>query len=506
MKALLAVVAIIFIAVPDISAVDLLPDALGFFLLYTALSVPSEFSNKLAETRTLLFKLMLVSALDFVVSSVITSDDLTMVLLIAFCFGIAEAVMMYLVFDGIIDGMVYLGTRFPAVGVYMPERKRVLARYRSRIEKKLRLIADREAKKGRIVPESDIIAKADELTAKKSDRSLTKFIKHTHRFIILRAALNILPEFTALSSYEYEGDVGAYNVNIADFRGLFIVLAVFVSAIIAVFWAVSAIRYVNGIRHDKPFIETMYAEYNSGVKTNFGLLQYKLHKAALVVLSAGIVLSLDFVIDHINVIPDFLSAAAFVIFWLMFMRKRTKTDICGLVFSLLYAGFSIVQWLSVKGFIARFDDFTRTMKSDEAFKWHIVLCILTLIAEVMFTTVLYFVYKKLQSIIYEHTGYLTKEGESDAYSQKLHRSLSKTNVRTFAFSVVTAVASVAYMILVGINKGVEAMEDNIKYVFYVPVFESIATVVMIINIVYIIYSVKHVSDVSDGFDERYKLD
>lgn len=506
MKAFLAVIAVIFIAVPDISALDLLPDALGFFLLYTALAVPSEFSNKLADARTLLFKLMLVSAADFVVSSVITADDLTMVLLIAFCFGIAEAAMMYLVFDGIIDGMVYLGTTFPATGVYMPERERVLSRYRRRIEKKINTIVRREAKKGRVIPESEAKAKADELVAKRSDKSLSNFIKHTHRFIILRAALNILPEFTALSAYEYEGEVGSYNVNIADFRGLFITLAVFASAIIAVFWSVSAIRYINGIRRDKPFITAMYAAYGNDVKTNFGLLQYKLHKSALIVLSVGIALSLDFVIDHINIIPDILSAAAFIIFWLMFMRKRTKTDVCGLVFSALYAVFAAVQWYSVKAFIARFDDFTRTMKSDEAFMMHIVLCVLTFIAEVLFVTVMYFVYKKLGTVINGHTGFLTKEGESDAYSVKLHEKLSKANVRVFAVSIVTAVASVAYMILVGINKGVEAMEDNIKYIFYVPVFESIATVVLIINIVYIIFAVKHVSDVSDGLDERYKLD
>lgn len=506
MKALLAIIAVIFIAVPDISAIDLLPDALGFFLLYTALAVPSEFSNKLADARTLLFKLMLLSAADFAVSSVITSDDLTMVLLIAFCFGIAEAVMMYIVFDGIIDGMVYLGTNFPAVGVYMPERERVLIRYRTRIEKRLRVVASREAEKGRIISEEDIKSKTDELTAKRSDKSLSRFIKRTHRFIVLRAALNILPEFTALSAYEYEGDVGSYNVNIADFRGLFVTLAVFVSAVIAVFWAASAIRYVNGIRRDKPFITSIYKAYNSGVKTNFGLLQYKLHKAALVVLAVGIVLSLDFVIDHINIIPDFISAAAFVIFWLMFIRKRTKTDVAGFAVSIAYAVFAAIQWIAVKSFIVRFDDFTRTMKSDEAFKAHIMLCILTFIAEVLFVCVMYFIYKKLKGIIFDHTGFLTKEGESDAYSVKLHERLSRANVRIFIFSVITAVASVAYMILVGINKGVEAMEDNIKYVFYVPVFESIATVVLIINTIYIIFAVKHVSDVSDGLDERYKLD
>ncbi len=506
MKTLFAVLAIIFIAVPDISAIDILPDALGFLLLYMALAVPSEFSNKLSDTRTLLFKLTLVAAADFTVSQLITSDDLTMVLLMAFCFGITEAVMMYIVFDGIIDGMVYLGTLFPAVGVYMPERERVLTRYRARTERKLRKIAERQAQIGVTVTEDDIKSKLDELTSKRSSKSLTKFVKRTHRFIILRAALNILPEFTALSSHEYEGDVGSYNPNIADFRGLFVTLAVFVTAVIAIFWTVSALRYIRGIKHDKSFIEAMYASYNGDVKTNFGLQQYKLHKAALVVLAVGLALSLDFVIDHINIIPDFICAAAFVAFWLMFMQRRTKTDILGLASSIAYTVFAAVQWLAVKGFIERFDDFTRTMKSDEAFKLHILLCVITFVAEALFVLVTYFVYKKLASVISGHTGFLTKEGESDAYSKKLHEKLLKANFRVFVFSIINAVASVAYMILVGINKGVEAMQDNIKYVFYVPVFEGIATVVLIINILYVVYSVKHVTDVSDGLDERYKLD
>ncbi len=506
MKALFALIAIVFIAVPDISAIDLLPDALGFFLLYLALSVPSEFSNKLSDTRTLLFKLMLVAALDFTVSQFVSSDDPTMILLLSFCFGIIEAVMMYMVFDGIIDGTVYLGTLFPAVGVYMPERERKLRRYREKTEKRLRRIAEREAQRGRTVSEDDIISKLDELTAKRSSKSLTKFIKLTHRFIILRAALNILPEFTALSSYEYEGNVGSYNTNIVDFRGLFVTFAVFITAIAATFWAVYAFRYVNGIKRDKVFITAMYDAYSGSVKTNFGLQQYKLHKASLIVLSIGLGLSLDFIIDHINIIPDFISAAFLIIFWLIFMQRRTKTDVYGLISSSLYACLASAQWLAVKGFITKFDDFTRTMKSDEAFYMHIGLCLLTLIAEAAFVLTVYFICKKLSSIIVDHTGFLTKEGESDAYSKKLHEKLSTANRLAFIFSVINAAASVAYMILVGINKGVEAMQDGIKYVFYVPVFEGIATVVLIINILYIIFTVKHVSDVSDGLDERYKLD
>lgn len=506
MKSLLSILAIIFIAVPDISSIDLLPDAIGFFFLYEALSVPSEFSSKLSETRSIFFKLMLLSAADLLVSYLISTDDASMVLLCAFCFGIAEAVMMYIAFDGLIDGMVYLGTLFPAVGVYMPERKRSLERYSAKIEKKLRKFAAREREKGIVILESDIIAKRDELVAKRSDKLLGRFVKHTHRFIILRAVLNILPEFTALSSYEYAGNVNSYNVNIADFRGLFVTLAVFVSAIIAVFWAVAAISYINGIKRDKPFISAMYAAYNSDVRTNFGFLQYKHCKTALVVLGVGVFFSLDFIIDHINVLPDFISAAVLVIFWLMFFGKRTKTDIQGLISSAVYLIFSVIQWVAVKRFIIRFDDFTRTMKSDKAFTGHIILCVLTVVTEVLFVIAMYFVYKKLNRIISEHTGYITKEGESDEYSNKLHSQLSRSNKRAFVFSIIMAVVSTAYMILVGINKGVEAMEDNVKYVFYVPVFESIATVLTIVGIMYIIYTIKTISDVSDGLDERYKLD
>ncbi len=506
MKAIWAIAAIIFIAVPDISAIDLLPDVLGFFFLYIAVTVPSEFSNKLASARSLIFKLMLLSAADLVVSFITPAEDTTMILLCSFCFGIAEAVMMYIAFDGIIDGMIYLGTLFPAVGVYMPERKRPLERYQNRIEKKLRRFAEREMKKGVVISESDIIEKRDELVMKRSDKSLAKFIKQTHIFIILKTALNILPEFSSLSSYEYSGNVGAYNVNIADFRGLFITLSVFVSAVIAIFWACAAIRYVNGVRRDKPFILAMYNSYTSEVKNNFGLLQYKQYKTALIVLSVGILFSVDFIVDHINVIPDFLAAATLIVFWLMFIRRRTKTDIGGLVASIVYAIFSVIQWTAVKSFIVRFDDFTRTMKSDEAFLRHIILCAITLITEAAFVVVMFFVYKKLKSIIFDHTGYVTKDGESDSYSIKLHEKLASVNKRVYIFSVVSGVVSVAYMILVGINKGVEAMENNIKYVFYVPVFESIATVLTIVGIAYSIYTVKFINDVSDGLDERYKLD
>lgn len=505
MAILFAVIAVIAFAVPDISIIDFIPDAIGCLLLYLALATPSEFSNKLDESRTLLFKLTLVTAADAIVSFFVSSDDPTMILLVSFCFGITEAVMLFMVTEKLFDGMVYLGTIFPAKGIYYPPNENKLRRYRKRMIVKYEKYAARMTNNGKVISAESVKYTVDTLVSKRSDRSLTKLIKHTRRFIILRAVFNVLPEFTALSSFGYEGTVDSYNVDLADFRGLFIVLSVFISGIIGIAWLVQILKYINGIRCDTEFRCAIRESYENNILSNTGLVTYKRLKLALVILSVGIVLSIDLVIDHINFVPDTLSALAILVFWLTFLGEKEK-HIKEIVITSVYGVVSLLYWLFVRGYIERFYDFVRTMKSEEAMSAYIFCCVLSALTEALFVLVMYKVAKILNTIIYENTGFVSTGGEFDTYSEKLHEKLTRITNKVFVFSVITAVISVAYQILLGINKGVEAMENGVKYIFYVPVFEGIASLSLIVSIIYAIFTVKHISDISDGLDERYKLD
>lgn len=505
MAILFAVIAVVAFAVPDISIIDIIPDAIGCLLLYLALAVPSEFSNKLNEARTLLFKLTLVTASDAVVSFFVSSDDATMILLVSFCFGIAEAVMLFLVTEKLFDGIVYLGTTFPAKGIYYPANENKLRRYRKRMTAKYEKYAARMTKNGKIISAESVKYTVDTLVSRRSDRSLTKLIKHTRRFFILRAVFNILPEFTALSNFGYEGTVNSYNVDLADFRGLFVVLSVFISGIIGITWLVQILKYINGIRCDTEFRRAIRESYNNNIISNTGLVIYKRLKLALAILSVGVALSIDLVIDHINLVPDTLSALAILIFWLTFLGEKEKHT-KEIVMTSVYGVVSLLYWLFVRGYIERFYDFVRTMKSEEAMNAYIICCILSAVTEALFILVMYKVTKKLNAIIYENTGFVSTGGEFDTYSEKLHEKLTRATNKVFVFSVITSVMSVAYQILLGINKGVEAMENGVKYVFYVPVFEGIASLSLIVSILYVTFTIKHITDVSDGLDERYKLD
>lgn len=503
MAIVFSVLAAICFAVPDISVIDILPDFIGCLLLYFAISVPSEFSSKLVEARSLLLKLFCVTGADFIISMFLSSDDPTMILLMSFCFGIAEAVMLYMISDMLFEGMVFLGTKFPATGIYMPLESKKREKYRSDVEKKfvgqkkLALDAGDEKKLSYI---NDTI---EHIVSKKCNGKLQGLTKLTHFFIIARAALNILPEFTALSSYEVSGSVSAAAVDIYRFRGLFILFAVFISVIVSAVWLCNILKYINGIRKDTAFIDAMHLSYRTTVKTNSGLLYYRTVKIAIFFVFAAFLLSFDFTVDNINIIPDFISGAALIFFWCFFIREK---NVWGITSASLYTVFSAVQWFAVKNYVNNFYDFTRTMKSEKAMNSYIICCVITFISEVMFVAALTFVFKKLHDIIYSSTGFLVKEGEHDDFSKKLHQKLDRQNKNSYILSVVCAVVSTAYMILIGINKGVEAMEDGVKYIVYVPVFESIGVVRMIVEILFLIYALKHLSDIQDGLDTRYKLD
>ncbi len=502
MAIVFAIIAVFTFANPDISALDFLPDFIGCLLLYFALAVPSEFSNKLSDARTLLFRLTLVTAADAVSSFFVSGDDRAMILLLSFCFGIAEAAMLYLLVDKIFDGMIYLGTQFPAKGIYMPYSERSMRRYREKLTRRLSRYAQHRGN-GTITDEM-INERVNTLSEKRNDKNLSKLVKLTKRFVIMRAVFNILPEFTELSSYGYEGEVNAYNVNLADFRGLFIVFAVFFTSIIALHWLLRILSYINGIRCDMPFREALRNAYKNDVAANTGLQHYKRLKLALVFLSAGVLLSLDFIIDRQNFIPDILCAVCVLLFWLSFLRDAKK-PVIPIALTVGYGVFTMAHWISVASFIENYHDFTRTMKSEDAMRAYIVCAVISFVAEALFVLMMITVTRRINAVIHEYTGFISTGGEYDTYSEKLHARLSKQNRRMLILSIVNAAVSVAYSVIIGINKPVEAMQDGIKYVFYVPVFEGITTVMLIVSVIFAIYTVKHISDVSDGLDERYKL-
>ena len=525
MSILAVIIAVIIFANPYLSVIDIFPDVIGCMLIWYALRRVEFFSPKLEEARAIWLKLAFITAADALVSFlIISSNDQTMILLDVFVFRTSEAVMMYLAATKTFDGTVYLGTKFDGDGIYMRESKRraerrtkrenaaqsrinmMLDRERERYERETAACRDEEQRRRATERYKRVIARlsADANRTRKTRDIVTVLSRATRIFIVIRTLLCVLPEFTVLSSYQYLGNVtSGVGFDISRYRPLFIILGFFVSAVAGVIWLVFMLRYIGGIRRDKQFcvsIREAFNEYAVGHDTHFTCRRLI---TALLFLSIGVILTLDLNIDHKNFIPDY-AAAAFFIFFFLTLFHDIKTAKRGIILSAIYGAASVAKAIMIADFIGKYDDFTRTYNSAEAQSSHLLCCLITLAAEIVFIALAVTVFSTLKEIITSHTGITLDDGQMTTSSVTARKALNKSNKRMLILAVISSAASVAWMIVIGINKQVIVANEFGERVDYVPVFTPISIVTVIITLVFIVYAVKYISDLTDEIKERYR--
>lgn len=525
MSIIAAVLAVIIFANPYISVLDLLPDVFGCLLIWFATAHISFFSPKIEEARRLWLRLALLTGIDALLSYVIPANDGTMRLLLVFVFRISGGALLYLAATKTFDGMLYLGTKFDGVGIYVHGSKRKAARAERREteerEKLDRILEHEREKYERGTAEGTdeehrhrateryrrAVAKisADANRTQRSRDGLTALSHSTLIFVIVRTAMCVLPEFTALSFYERLGDVpSGYAFNIANYRGMFISLGFIIALIVSVFWLVRMLRYIIGIGHDHVFIVEVRQGYADFTKTHSDLYLSRRVMASLVLLGIGVFLTFDFFVENINFIPDFAAAAFFLAFFLVIPKDGKKT-ILGIVLSVAYGVLSAACWIYVFNYINQFGDFTRTIKSEAAFTGHIVCSILMTLSELIFIALAVLIYREVTGLIGSHTGYKSDLGVIDERTAYLREAFKKANKRSLVFAILTAVAAAVYMISLGINKQVLVRDETLEYYIYVPAFESMGAINSVIMIVFLITTIKLISDIYDSVKERYKF-
>lgn len=523
MQIIAVIIALFIFANPYISVLDLLPDVLGCILILFATAHVEVFSPKIEEARRLFVKLAFLTGADALLANVIPANDSSMRLLFVFVFRIAEGAMLYLAATKMIDGVMYLGTKFDTEAVFAPASKhkmqklerreqaerekldRILERERKRYERGTADSIDEEHRHRATERYRRVVAKisADASRARREKDGITKLTRSMLLFIAVRTAMCVLPEFTAL--YEISGDVtSGYVINIANYRGMFISLGFIVTLVVSVIWLCGTIRYVAGISHDRRFILEVREKYADFSRDHDELYLCRRILASLVLLGIGTALSFDFFVEYINFVPDFTAAVFLLLFFLVIPQKK-RVNIPGVVLSAAYAALSVAQWAYVLDYINKFADFTRTSSSESAFSGYVICCVLTAASVLLFAALAVLIYRELASVIQSHTGYKSEIGEIDERTKYLRASLRKQNIRSLVFAMLSAVSSIVYMISLGFNKQVLVEDETSKYYIYIPRFESMGAINTVIAIVYVIITVKYLSDIHDSVKERYKF-
>ncbi len=525
MSIIAAILAVIFFANPYISTLDLLPDAIGCLLLWFALRRAEVFSPKLEEASRRWLRLAIVSGLDFIVSYVTPVSDATMVLLVVFVFRLAEAYLMFNAATETFDGLIYLGTKFEAEGIYMRESEskeekrlkkenarrekldRILDRERERYECETADGIDEEHRHRATMRYRRAVAaiSADAGKVKMHRDGVSALNRATLVFVIIRAAACVLPEFTAISSYKYLGDVvTGGGLDLFRFRGMFRSIGLLIAAAVGIYWLVRMLRYIGEIRRDRRFRLAVSEEYERFISLHAKKVLSRRLVTALTFLMIGVILTIDIVIDNINYVPDFVSALFFIVFFVIILREGKNAKL-GVIVSAVWGIASAGQWLAVYGYVDKFGDFTRTVKSGDAFNYHVICCVVTALTEALFIFLAILAFGELKRVIAAHTGNLSEDGEREAReSVYIRQELTKTNSRAMVLSFIASAAALTYMIIVGINKQIKVENEVMEYVRYVPVFPAINIVTVGVTLIFIAYTVKYISDLNDAIKDRYR--
>ena len=259
----LIIAGFIFLINPNINIVDLLPDFIGYILIWRGLYKLGDIDDRLMSALKKCRVLVLVSlakmgCILMLPTSAAASRD-SDVLTFTFCFMVVELLLTVPLFSEFFGGMNYLCSRF------------------------------------------------DNDSALKSEAEAKFFVI---LFVILKNALPLIPELFTLASpawgFELRHD---HYRNIHDMEAIkrITILGVFAFVLIfGIFVAFKFISYLNKLRGDTGFISRLDSFYRENILTDTAMWARRYQNFILTLFAAGIMLFNNFYLDTVPVIPDFL--------------------------------------------------------------------------------------------------------------------------------------------------------------------------------------------------------
>ena len=257
---------VIFLLNPNINIVDILPDIIGYLLIYHGLFRFSDIDDRLASAREKAKWLIIVSAVKFIFVLMLPSSSDSDVLLFTFCFAVVELLLCIPLFTEFFGGMNYLCSRF---------------------DNEKALVSESEAK-------FFIIG-----------------------FIIIKNSITLIPELFSLSdtAYGYELNHDHYKqlANVEAAKRICIIGAFAIVLICGIFAGVKLISYLRKLRGNNSFMAKTEDFYRENILSDTALWARRHQNGALVFFAAGIMLFNNFYLDTVPVIPDLLGYILFIV-------------------------------------------------------------------------------------------------------------------------------------------------------------------------------------------------
>ncbi|MBE6597244.1 MAG: hypothetical protein E7641_06190 [Ruminococcaceae bacterium] len=456
-------VACLFFFNGNINIIDPLPDLIGYLILNFTLTKMALLDEDIAESQKF-FRYMIISeiakiaALLWVMGISRADEKNTGMLLLSFVFAIVDTVILFMAFTKLFSGMTALAFS---------------------------------------TPNSYLLA-----ARKPEGRSNTDRIKgFAVFFVIFKAALNVLPEFSNLTTYN--GAEGTKVSFLYEFIGLMRGMSIFVTSIVGIVFAVKIFRYFKAVNNDSEFLMSLKERYERDVLPRKGIFVKRSFTMATFFLAFYAILYIDFRVtdftllpselgffspDMTNLIPDIISAVFFLVATLILLKHLSVKRTTVVATFLFYFVSSLVAYIFELSFFANYH-FGAVYKDEGAYLSYILMTVTAVIAAAAFVCSVLTLGHLLRKTIDTHTGFAYGvDHEKDTLRlAEQHKASYKKLIYLY----------------VG---GFFAVGTKLFYSFFAKTFDFAGSLQMVGAFIFLGCLIKVCHDISDEIETKYMLE
>ena len=410
---------------PIFAVVDVLPDFIGCLLVWFGLSRVSRVSRPMVEARAAFLKLFVVYLVKdlFVMAIFGMSSDLerpSSLLIVAFVAAVLGLYFTITAFRALFDGFYTLAVTRDCPPLYQTKHPELPQAEKTEESNN----APKQGRKRRL----------REVSRTEAVLRLSLF------FVLFREIVGVLPEFSALTSLEFNS--GQRASHLYDYIGVMRMIAAVLVLIAGIVWLVFVIRYFLLVRAQQELRDALGNEEQLWRASHPGNALVKRYAVAFTLMTIGAALLTDFRIDYRNILPDAL-AALFLLAGLLATDLPAKYKWIGGAGIAIYGAIATVSEHFSYAFSVHHtgEEISKTAEAANAY----LVSWLTALAEfLVFTALLVYLLLCLRRVIAKWAGYQPthddlpfEQRRRAAFLEEFDREL----IRTFVFGFIAALCS-----------------------------------------------------------------
>lgn len=453
----LLIAGFILLANPVIHVVDVIPDAIGFFLIMAGLTKLSYIVGKIQLARDWFFKLAILEVAKFFSIGFVPYTSGSALVLMAFVYGIAELFLFVNAINQLFEGLSFAGLWYSGKAMY-----------------------------GNIAVKKLHIAKAEngkrKLSRAKRDVERMTYIKRSMiGFYVFRVLATFIPEMTELQMYDNIGEVTALSKPLTYYKPFLYVVFSFAVIVSGLVFIRRTASYFSAIKNDAGFISALEKKYTNDILPKESFFTAIRMRRVMYLFIGSLALSFIIPIDGINICVG-AAASILLILAAVNLKKYSKAAVLVIPIAAVRIVLSIVNLILQ---VAYFVDYTVEAVEwiEKAYNQYYTMAgvatveyIIALASVVVFLTAL----MKAVKLHLESFGIQT---ESAQYSKR-NRDLELYNAVGGKLLLCSILAILHYSFACAFHHLLPTME----------VIHVITTVVTLIYIAYTVYTVNFIND------------